>query len=108
MDLEVACTLRKSQHRGGDGREGAYIELELYMGHSGSEECNFLGGSSSVEGLCTRLRKRDIANEHIELHTALLRQALVWSMDVGSVAHNDTGKASWPDIGYHGGRAGVG
>ena len=53
----VIPPLRKSQHRGGDGREGTYMELKLYMGHSGSKECNFLGGSSGVEGLCTRIRE---------------------------------------------------
>ena len=44
------------QHRG-DGREGTNMELELYKGCSGSEECNLLWGSSGVEGLCTRLHK---------------------------------------------------
>ena len=34
-----------------------YTELELYMGRSGSEECNLLGGSSGMDGLCTRLHK---------------------------------------------------
>ena len=67
----VIPPLRKSQHRGGDGREGTYTELELYMGRSGSEDCNFLGGSSSVDGLCTRLCKRDTANERIELQLYL-------------------------------------
>ena len=33
------------------------------MGRSGNEEGNFLGGSSSVEGLCARLREQDTAND---------------------------------------------
>ena len=48
------------------------------MGRSGSEECDFLGGSSGMEGLCARLRERDTANEGIIHHTALLRRALAW------------------------------
>ena len=49
-----------------------------------------MGGNSGVEGFCTRLHEQDTANEGIVHYTSLLRWALDWSIDVGSVAHNDT------------------